>query len=507
MLRLGHLAFIQDSPVLNTLVLDSKYYQEWALKIAGGDIMGDKVFFMSPLYPYIMGLLYSLVGVKVLSVALLQILLSLITLWLIWLLSKEYIGERGGLIALWMGAVFPVWIYFDGILLTAITILFLNTLALYCLTRWWKNRHPLPLALGGMVLGLSALARPSILLFIGGLAVYFVIKRWHLAGGLLVLWALVAIAPVTVRNYLVSGDFTLTTASGGMNFFVGNNPQATGLYVEPEFLHSSDPDNEFTAYLQEAERLSWRKLTPNQASLFWYKMGLLYILENPLNGLKLLWNKFFYFWNNLEAPNNLSLYLLKDYSPIVRYIPIGFGMISALGLAGLFLVFPKGKADLLMLYLATLVMANIIFFTSSEFRFPALTVLLIGAGSVIVKLVEGWKAKRWNWKLTGVIIALLFFTHYQTELARQLRSPRMDYHNLGSVSLADAEYRKAAEFFIKSLRIDPTFSEGHLGLGTALYEMGEFEMSAQEFRLAGFPVTKEALKRKWESEQAQGNRK
>jgi tetratricopeptide (TPR) repeat protein len=95
-----------------------------------------------------------------------------------------------------------------------------------------------------------------------------------------------------------------------------------------------------------------------------------------------------------------------------------------------------------------------------------------------------------------MIVALLFFSHCQTELGRQLKSPRMDYHNLGSVSIANKEYPKAVGFFVKSLQEDPNFPEGHLGLGTALYELGELEKAAEEFRLAGFPITVDILKQR-----------
>ncbi|NIN01520.1 MAG: hypothetical protein GTO24_26530, partial [candidate division Zixibacteria bacterium] len=36
------------------------------------------------------------------------------------------------------------------------------------------------------------------------------------------------IAPVTLRNYFVGKDLVLIAWQGGLNFYLGNNPDATG---------------------------------------------------------------------------------------------------------------------------------------------------------------------------------------------------------------------------------------------------------------------------------------
>src|SRR5262249_60195340 len=42
--------------------VDSLVYVEWARRIAGGDWLGHEAFFLSPLYGYLLGGLYALVG-------------------------------------------------------------------------------------------------------------------------------------------------------------------------------------------------------------------------------------------------------------------------------------------------------------------------------------------------------------------------------------------------------------------------------------------------------------
>ena len=236
------------------------------------------------------------------------------------------------------------------------------------------------LFLSGLFWGLSALARPATLLVPAILAVWLGFRKRHAALIVLLAGTAAVIAPITVRNAIIGGEFALTTVSGGMNFYVGNNPEAIGLYVEPEFLPSSDPRMEFEAYIEEAERRSWEELSPAEASRFWFSEGALFLLKHPLQWAKLWGQKFFYFWNALEAPNNISYYLAREYSPLLRALPLNFALLAALGLPGLLLMRKGWLKDLLWLYLAVIVAVNVIFFTSSEYRFPALLALLPGAG-------------------------------------------------------------------------------------------------------------------------------
>ena len=492
-LRLLNIKFILAGPVLKTLIIDSAFYHNRAMEIAGGDILGEGVFFMSPLYSYLMGLIYAVIGAHPAVIAIFQALLSGVTLWLVWSLGKRIAGESAGLIAVWLGAFYQVWIYFDGVMLTASLILFLNTAGLWALVRWFDGKHPGWLIMAGLALGLSALARPGILFFVVFAGVWLFIKRYHLAAALLIIWALAAVSGAAIRNIIVSGEFALTTASGGMNFYVGSNPKATGLYVEPDFLNSAEPDYELQDYINEAKRLSWKDLTAVETSRFWYRVGLLYLIEHPFRAVELWWNKFFYFWNNLEAANNVSIYLVKRYSPVVKYIPWGFGILASLGLIGLGTLPASPAKRLIWLYIVSLLGVNMLYFTSSEFRFPAVTPILIGAGIGIGK-IAGWVRDKWaDWRIIVLGVAMLFFTHYHTTTAQKLTKPRMDYFNLGSVSLKQGDFDSAERFFLQSLAEDANFIEGHMGLGTTLLEKGDYVRAAAEFNAAGYPVTPEFL--------------
>ena len=56
-------------PQADRPVIDEASYDTWARELAAGDWLGDEVFFQEPLYPYLLGVAYSLFGVDT-SVAL-----------------------------------------------------------------------------------------------------------------------------------------------------------------------------------------------------------------------------------------------------------------------------------------------------------------------------------------------------------------------------------------------------------------------------------------------------
>ena len=61
-IRLAHVALLRSSPFFDVLLGDARGYDEWARRIAGGEWIGRDVFYQAPLYPYFLGLLYSIAG-------------------------------------------------------------------------------------------------------------------------------------------------------------------------------------------------------------------------------------------------------------------------------------------------------------------------------------------------------------------------------------------------------------------------------------------------------------
>ena len=59
-LRIGStIDYEHHHPWADRPVIDEASYERWALEIAGGDWVGEEVFFQEPLYPYWLGTFYA----------------------------------------------------------------------------------------------------------------------------------------------------------------------------------------------------------------------------------------------------------------------------------------------------------------------------------------------------------------------------------------------------------------------------------------------------------------
>ena len=498
--RLAYLYQAVDTPLFDVLLIDSEFYDRRARAIVAGDWLGDQPFFMNPLYPYFLAAIYALLGAEYWWVGVVQAVLGTGSCYLIYALGRKLWRPQIGLLAAGMAAFYQPYVFYDGALLTAAPITFLNLAALYCLAhaqgaaRWLWG--------AGLLLGLSATARPMVLLFVAVVAGWFV-AQWGRRGwrqwGWVVVGCGLVVGVVAWRNYYVGGEWLLTTSSAGMNFYVGNHPEASGIYAQVDFLPSAEPDLERAAFIREAEARTGRELTPAQASRFWLAAGLRFVAENPLAYLALQGRKLYMFWNGVEAQNNLSLYLARDFVPLLRWCVLGWGLVAPLAVAGWA---ASRRSVLLDLYLASYLAACLLFFTSSEYRLPVVPVVLLYA-ACWMDHVATWARGGARRRLlrSGLLVALVALPiNYRDAGAERLTRKRVDYYNFGTLYQRRGAWAASERMFREALRIDPSFAPAAAGLTAVLarredgrsdlkrglerFGAGEYEAAIAAFSLA-----------------------
>ena len=84
------------------------------------------------------------------------------------------------------------------------------------------------------------------------------------------------LVPVSTRNWVVGGEFHLTTSQFGHNLYIGNNPAADGTYA-PLLQGRGDPRIERLDAIALAERALGKQLTPAEVSGFYTERALRYI--------------------------------------------------------------------------------------------------------------------------------------------------------------------------------------------------------------------------------------
>ena len=216
-----------------------------------------------------------------------------------------------------------------------------------------------------------------------------------------------------------------------------------------------------------AEVRTGRELTPAQASSFWLGAGLRFVAENPLAYLALQGRKLYLFWNGVEAQNNLSLYLARDLVPLLRWCVLGWGLVAPLAVAGWA---TSRRSALLDLYLASYLVACLLFFTSSEYRLPVVPVLLLYAACWLAN-AAAWATGGARRRLlrSGLLVALVALPiNYQDAGAERLTRKRVDYYNFGTLYQRRGDWAAAEDMFRSALRIDPSFAPAAAGLAAVL---------------------------------------
>lgn len=174
LIRFTYLIEIKDEPIFTLLLGDAERYDAWAKEISEGNWLGDEIFYQAPLYPYFLGIIYTIFGRNLLVVRLVQILIGSISCVLIARSGEYFFSKKAGFISGFILALYPTAIFFDCLIQKAVLGMFFTILLLFLVG---KNMHRPTWArwiLIGVVLGCLGLTRESAMVFV------FVIFIWLL---------------------------------------------------------------------------------------------------------------------------------------------------------------------------------------------------------------------------------------------------------------------------------------------------------------------------------------
>src|SRR5688572_28622326 len=129
LVRLIHVWQMRDTLFFSVLMGDSRGYDAWAQQIAAGEWIGADVFYQAPLYPYFLGVIYTIFGHDLLAVRLLQALLGAAGCVALAYAGARLVSPGAGLIAGLMLAFYPPAIFFDGLVQKSVLDVLLVCLA------------------------------------------------------------------------------------------------------------------------------------------------------------------------------------------------------------------------------------------------------------------------------------------------------------------------------------------------------------------------------------------
>ncbi len=409
-LRIAWYAELRDYELRDHLQLDPKSYHSQAegIRSGKGPAPGHP-YYQAPLYPYFLAALYSVGGVDFDRVRAVQMLLGVLSLVIVAEIGALTVGRGVGLVAALAGALYAPFPFYEAQIMKTTLGLFLALAGLYAALRSRESVRWVISA--GLLLGLASLVRENLLLLIPGAALALWWGRRSGDGSarqalLLLAGAVIAVAPVSLRNLAVSGEPILVTSQGGQNFYIGNNELARGVYTALPFVRP-DPEFEQVDFRLEAERRTGRELSPAALSRFWFAEGFRWIAGAPGEAARLFGTKFLLFWNDLEVPDNENFYYMKDRFRTLRLMPLTFGAIAPFALLGMITAARRfRRCVLLYLAVGVVLVPLVAFFIFSRYRLGAVPFLLLFAGEGAVALWGMIAARHFR----AAVVSLLLLT-------------------------------------------------------------------------------------------------
>lgn len=249
LLRLAWIICVPVAPVS-----DGVLYDAFARSIAAGHGYAFPDGTMTEYWPVgtsaVYALLYHVFGVQLWLIPVFQALLGTFIVGLTWRFAYYTVGPKVASVAAWLTAIWPLLIEFTTIF--ASELLFI-ALVLTALNVWISRRLPFVVRMicWGASIAAASYVRPTALpiLFLFPAIQWVIDRDWRalVVGCLLAgLSAALLFAPWTYRSVVLFDRFVLVSANGGVNLWMGNNPQSTGGYMdlpEKSFLTEVDRDH------------------------------------------------------------------------------------------------------------------------------------------------------------------------------------------------------------------------------------------------------------------------
>jgi len=410
--------------------LDTTAYVGLAQQVMAGRVgLGPGLYYVSPFYIYFLAALYGLFR-SFTIVRVVQIAMGTAAVGFIFLMARQWFGERAAWIAAVLAALTGVFTFYEILILQSSVDAFFTGAALYFLTSGLSDLRPeggsrtpsvvsafrrnSALLVAGLVWGVQTLNRPNVLIAVIGVAIVMIaVLRRIGPAALLVAGLLAGLAPVAIRNVVVAHDWTLVSSHGGLNFYIGNNPRATGFYQNVPGVTPAIVGQEKDTRRIASQALG-RRATDAEASSYFFGIARTWILQHPIEAASLFLKKFAYTFHASHVPLPHSYaFFAYDNPGLLRFLFVGPWLLVPLGLVGLALLIrgsrgSKGSvvfASFVPLYAASVAL----FFVADRYRLPLMVPLCVGAGGAIHFAIDAIAEVRIRALATaGVALAVLF---------------------------------------------------------------------------------------------------
>ena len=276
-------------------------------------------------------------------------------------------GRRSAAAAALMAAIFPPLVWMAGFAYSE-SVFWPIGLGLALLVSHMLEQHGRQQRRwafwSGMATGAAVMFRAATSPFVGLLSLWLIWKRQWTALAAVWIGLLIVLTPWTIRNYFHHGRLVVIASDGGVTFWTGNNPLATG-----EGDMAANPALKFANADLRAQHPG---LTEEQLEPIYYRESFNWIGAHPIDWLTLMVKKVFY----LVVPVGPSyrVHSTRYYLASV----LSLALLVPLACVGVWRAGPR-RARLAGMWLlaAAAVATCLVFFPQERFRIPVIDPALI----------------------------------------------------------------------------------------------------------------------------------
>jgi len=350
-------------------------YDQLARQAVENKEITSDFFWQQFFYPFFLMIVYSFTNCSVIAVKIIQITLGSITCALVYRLGEKIFDRKAGVLAGCITAFYGPLVFFDGELLAASWATFWAVALLALLIKAAESKNIKFCILLGLCSGISVVTRPNFIPFLG-LSYLWLLIVWVrdkvsfdklvFAMASTIIGLLIITIPVAAKNYQLSKRFSFLPGTGGVNMYIGNNPDFQATSIRP----GRKWENVMELPAEHGVK------TKTGARQFYYNKTFNYIKTQPTHFINGILHKTAEFLSSREMPGNINVYLFRKWSSLHSILTwktgslgFPFGLLLPLAIIGIFFYWRKIPAPMglfLLFYPATIILMHV----EARYRMP-----------------------------------------------------------------------------------------------------------------------------------------
>jgi len=276
------------------------------------DNSGRPTSYRAPGLPLLLAIPISVIGTNTVGIRIFMCFVESLLIPAFYLLVLSVTGSAKIALVTTMTAIFfPSWVIPSGAPMTDIPVAILVTLMAWMLIEGHRRESPFWIAGAGLFWGGATLIRAGILIYAPAIVLWLLIMMpdWKMRLGFVIALTVpfvLVLAPWSIRNTYIHGQFVPLSTQGGVQLYIANNPDSTGLMAADQ------------AYVDRTRAQRFPNASEADGDKLFQAAAVKFIRENPRRFVELCFIRFVQLW--------------KLYSPRVS-ISESLAVIASFGVA------------------------------------------------------------------------------------------------------------------------------------------------------------------------------